>query len=132
MYKMKDEDMINEMAEHLKYTPVALSCIERFDIAQSLHRDKYRKIETDDVLLSKEEYENLYTQEQYDKIYEQVEANFIANNTDGGASCHLCMDYHEKKARKEMVDKICEWLEEIGEHGRLYATEIRKIFDIEK
>ena len=57
----------------------------------------FGKVFEDSVVLSKEEYEN---------IYEQAEQTVLANIADGGTSCHWCMEQHEKKARKETAEKI--------------------------
>ncbi len=55
------------------------------------------KLPEDSVVLSKEEYEN---------IYEQAEQNVLANIADGGTSCHRCIEQHEKKASKETAEKF--------------------------
>lgn len=54
----------------------------------------YRKLPEDSVVLSREEYDN---------IYEQAEANVLANIADGGTSCQWCIEQHEKKASEKFM-----------------------------
>lgn len=66
-------------------------------MAQRLIKKGWVKSNENSIVLSREEYEN---------IYEQVEQNVLANIADGGTSCHWCIEQHEKKASKETAEKI--------------------------
>ena len=52
--------------------------------------------------------------EQKDRIseLEKENATLISNNADGGASCHLCMNYHKQHALKQFAERLKEKLEE--------------------
>lgn len=63
-------------------------------------KSAYKEIaecDKDRVVLSREEYEN---------IYEQAEQNVLANIADGGTSCHWCIEQHEKKERQKTAEKF--------------------------
>lgn len=57
--------------------------------------------EKDKVVLTKEEYDNLYAS--YDKVYEQAKADILANMSDGGTSCHWCIDENRKIGKEEAL-----------------------------
>ena len=73
------------------------------NVASIIYNAGYRKIPEDSVVLSKEEYEN---------IYEQAEQNVLANIADGGTSCHWCEEENQKigyeKGSKETAEKLRE------------------------
>lgn len=64
----------------------------------------YRKIHEGEVVLTKEEYEDLELK--YDKIYKQAEADIHGNIADGGTSCHWCEDI----TKRETVMQICDFI----------------------
>ena len=41
-----------------------------------------------------------------DKQYEQAEADILGNISDGGTSCHWCIDRHKSKAIKEFAERL--------------------------
>lgn len=41
-----------------------------------------------------------------DKQYEQAEADILGNISDGGTSCHWCIDKHRANAIREFVEKL--------------------------
>ena len=104
---MKDkEKQIEEMAKDIQNAVNGCAKYWAEVIAKYLTEQDYRKLPKDSVVLSREEYESLYTQEQYDKVYEQAENDILANMSDGGTSCHWCIEQHEKKASKETAEKF--------------------------
>ena len=94
---MKDKEMIEEMANDIQNAVNGCAKYWAEVIAKYLTEQGYRKLLKDNVVLSKEEYEN---------IYEQAEQNVLANIADGGTSCQWCIEQHEKKASKETAEKI--------------------------
>lgn len=55
-------------------------------------------------------------QAEMDKQYEQVEADILGNISDGGTSCHWCIEQHEAKAIKEFAEKLKNKLDIVGVH----------------
>lgn len=49
-----------------------------------------------------------------DKQYEQAEADILGNISDGGTSCHWCMDEHRKMAIKEFAERLTKKIFPIG------------------
>lgn len=41
-----------------------------------------------------------------EKQYEQAKADILGNISDGGTSCHWCMEQHEAKAIKEFAERL--------------------------
>jgi hypothetical protein len=52
------------------------------------------------------EIERLETE--IDKQYEQAEADILGNISDGGTSCHWCIEQHRTKAIKEFAERLKE------------------------
>ena len=91
------EKQIEEIQNALPHIEVIKAMYNDIDFAKYLYDKDIRKLPKDSVVLSKEEYEN---------IYEQAEQNVLANIADGGTSCDWCIKEHEKKASKETAEKI--------------------------
>ena len=89
------EKQIEEMAKDIQNAVNGCAKYWAEVIAKYLVEQGYRKLPKDNVVLSKEELEN---------IYEQAEQTVLANIADGGTSCHWCIEQHEKKASKETAE----------------------------
>ena len=61
-------------------------------------------IEGNNVILTKEEYDDLCAN--YDKVYKQAEADILGNISDGGTSCHWCIDENRKIGKEEALKGI--------------------------
>lgn len=58
----------------------------------------------DKIILTKEEYDDLCTN--YDKVYEQAKADILGNMSDGGTSCHWCIDENRRIGKEEALRQI--------------------------
>lgn len=61
-------------------------------------------INKDKIILTKEEYDDLCAN--YDKIYEQAKADILGNISDGGTSCHWCIDENRRIGKEEALKQI--------------------------
>ncbi len=108
-----------------------ISEIERIvkALESEIHRAEYAEtdyldcVEVKDLKLSLElikdlQEENASLQEGADKQYEQAEADILGNMSDGGTSCHWCIEQHKQQTIKEFVNKLKE-----------RENHINKIFD---
>lgn len=58
----------------------------------------------DKIILTKEEYDDLCAN--YDKIYEQAKADILGNISDGGTSCHWCIDENRRIGKEEALKQM--------------------------
>jgi hypothetical protein len=118
----EQEKQIEEMAKDMGIA-FQLSGTTRFGpVAECLVESGYQKIKKDSVVLSREDYEN---------IYKQAEQNILANIADGGASCHWCIEQHEKKASKETAEKIYTFVNSFGTRNWERFEKFIKQFGVE-
>lgn len=55
----------------------------------------------DKIILTKEEYDDLCAN--YDKVYEQAKADILGNISDGGTSCHWCIEENRRIGKEEAL-----------------------------
>lgn len=58
----------------------------------------------DKIILTKEEYDDLCAN--YDKVYEQAKADILGNISDGGTSCHWCIDENRRIGKEEALKQV--------------------------
>ena len=84
--------------------------VDIFDITCSINMAK------DTLALIKELTQEIKELEvDYDRVYKQAEADIHGNMTDGGTSCHWCMD----KTRDDTVRKMQEKIRAKSEYGTI-------------
>ena len=64
----------------------------------------------DKIMLAKEEYDDLCAN--YDKVYEQAKADILGNISDGGTSCHWCIDENRRIGKEEALKQIWHKIED--------------------
>lgn len=68
-----------------------------------------------------------------DKQYEQAEADILGNISDGGTSCHWCIDKTKQTARAEAIKEFAERLKEFfndwSENGESNTIYVRSLID---
>ena len=57
-------------------------------------------------LISRQKAEILELEAEYEKVYEQARADILGNMSDGGTSCHWCIDGHRANAIKEFAERL--------------------------
>ena len=73
-----------------------------------------------------EEIERL--EAEIDKQYEQAKADILGNMSDGGTSCHWCIDGHRTAAIKEFAERLASKVNCIPQH---HFTLAQVLFDID-
>ena len=71
---------IEEMARKICWfkCPICVKTCDYFETAETLYNAGYRKVNDDEVVISKEEYENLQIAKDFDYGYHEGEANMTA------------------------------------------------------
>ena len=100
---------------------IALSEKERImkALESEIHRAEYTEtdyldcVEVKDLKLALElikdlQEENASLEAEVDKQYEQAKADILGNMSDGGTSCHWCIEQHRANAVKEFAEKLKE------------------------
>ena len=59
-------------------------------------------------LINRQKAEIESLEAEIEKQYEQAKADILGNMSDGGTSCHWCIEQHEIKAIKEFAERLCE------------------------
>ena len=77
-----------------------------WQLAEKLVNDGYQRVGKDQVVIDKEELKDL--EANYDKIYKQAEADILANMSDGGTSCHWCIEAQRKIGAKQALESLFE------------------------
>ncbi len=86
-------------------------------LESEIHRAEYVKtdyldgVEVKDLKLSLElikdlQEENASLEAEVDKQYEQAKADILGNMSDGGTSCHWCIEQHRLNAIKEFAERL--------------------------
>lgn len=137
---MKDKEMIEEVKlEILDCADIKLAYLDDMRISKSKPLSLMHNIFTidckkdyilealgipkDSVVLSKEEYEN---------IYKQAEQNVLANIADGGTSCDWCIKEHEKIGYEKGSKELEELKESLADSVVLSKEEIAKMLKAEE
>lgn len=98
---------------------MTLSETERIikSLESEIHRAEYVEtdylncVEVKDLKLALElikdlQEENASLEAEVDKQYEQAKADILGNMSDGGTSCHWCIEQHRLNAIKEFAEKL--------------------------
>lgn len=101
---------------------MTLSETERIikELESEIHRAEYTEtdylncVEVKDLKLALElikdlQEENASLEAEVNKQYEQAKADILGNMSDGGTSCHWCIEQHELNAIKEFAEKLQEY-----------------------
>lgn len=100
-----------------------------------------KNMDQDKIILTKEEYDDLCAN--YDKVYEQAKADILDNISDGGTSCHWCIDENRRIGKEEALKQIwhkvadgdlpesnqeIRWIDKTGEHyNGIFHTNIKTL-----
>ena len=57
-------------------------------------------------LINRQKAEIERLEKEYEKVYKQAEMDILANISDGGTSCHWCIDKTKAEAYKEFAEKL--------------------------
>ncbi len=66
------------------------------------------------ALINRQKAEIERLEAEIDKQYEQAEADILGNISDGGTSCHWCIDQNRKMAIKEFAERLTKKIFPIG------------------
>lgn len=86
-------------------------------LESEIHRAEYTEtdyldcVEVKDLKLALElikdlQEENASLEAEIDKQYKQAKADILGNMSDGGTSCHWCIEQHRKNAFKEFAEDL--------------------------
>ena len=112
-------EILSPYGDKVKYADILTLINELESEKDNLYNLNQNLISDKQVLMSDNERLNeCYKVKAYDKLraenkklkariaeLEKENATLISNNADGGASCHWCIEQHEKKASKETAER---------------------------
>lgn len=80
------EDLKKEREEIIKIMNILDRCpslnpMYKAEVATMLYGNNCRVLSPDDLIVSKSEYEGMYTKEEYDKVYKQILSDLLTNSS---------------------------------------------------
>ncbi len=107
-------------------------------IESEIHRAEYAEtdyldcVEVKDLKLALElikdlQEENASLEAEVDKQYEQAKADILGNMSDGGTSCHWCIEQHKLNAINEFAERLEKTKFKLGNDYFIYANNIQVI-----